>query len=150
MRSATQISVFLVNKPGVLAQVVGAIADAKINVVALTIVDSHEHGVLRLVGDDPERLRQVLAQLNLPMHETEVLLIELPNRPGALASVALDLAEAHVNIEYAYVTTGAAGGKTTGIFKVDNLIKAGKALLAKPQRKTRRAPVKKNRTGRRR
>jgi hypothetical protein len=132
MQIVTQFSVFLINKPGVLAQVVGAIAQAKINVVALTIVDAHEHGVLRLVGDNPDPLRQVLRQLNLPMHETAVLSIELPNRPGALAGVVVSLAAEHLNIEYAYVTAGAPGGRTTGILKVDNLPKAQKVLKAKP------------------
>jgi hypothetical protein len=128
MHTMTQFSVFLINKPGVLARVSDAVARAKINVVALTIVDSQEHGVLRVVGDDPARLRDVLAKLNLPTHETPVLAIELSNRPGALATVIGSLAEQHINIEYAYVTAGAPGGKTTGILKTDQLEKAQKVL----------------------
>ena len=81
MRTMAQFSVFLVNKPGVLAQVIDAIAAAKVNVVALTIVDSHEHGVLRVVGDDPALLQSVLDKLNLPMLQTPVLAVELSNRP---------------------------------------------------------------------
>jgi hypothetical protein len=130
MRTMTQFSVFLINKPGVLAQVIGAVAQAKINVVALTIVDAQEHGVLRVVGDDPVRLREVLGKLNLPTHETLVLAVELSNRPGALASIIGSLAEQHINIEYAYVTAGAPGGKTTGILKIDQLEKAQKVLAA--------------------
>ena len=130
MRTMTQFSVFLINKPGVLAQVMGAVARAKINVVALTIVDAQEHGVLRVVGDDPVRLRDVLGKLNLPTHETLVLAVELSNRPGALASIIGSLAEQHINIEYAYVTAGAPGGKTTGILKIDQLEKAQKVLAA--------------------
>ena len=66
IRTATQFSVFLVNKPGVLAQVTGALAEKKINVVALTLVDAQEHGVLRFVADDSEHVRSVLKKLNLP------------------------------------------------------------------------------------
>ena len=85
VKTLVQFSVFLVNKPGVLAQVTGALAAEKINLVAMTLVDSQEHGVLRMVIENPAEARQVLKKLNLPMTETEVLCVDLPNRPGALA-----------------------------------------------------------------
>lgn len=126
-----QFSVFLVNKPGVLAQVTKALADAKVNVVAMTLVDSQEHGVLRVVVDDPAAARKVLGKLNLPMTETEVLCLDLSNKPGALADVATILGQNHVNINYAYCTSGAAGGRTTGIFKVADVKKAMHVLKEK-------------------
>src|SRR5688572_1754766 len=116
--SQVQFSVFLVNKPGVLAQVTGALGNAKVNLIAMTLVDSQEHGVLRIVAQDPTAAREVLTKLNLPMTETDVICIDLPNRPGALADVATLLGQNHININYAYVTSGAPGGRTTGIFKV--------------------------------
>ncbi len=109
---------------------VGAIAEAKVNVMALTVVDAQEHGVLRVVADEPEKLRGVLRKLNLPMHETEVLAVELSNYAGALASVLATLAKEHIDIHYAYVTAGAPGGKTTGILHVNLLGHAVKALQA--------------------
>ena len=124
VRTETQFSVFLVNKPGVLAQVTRALATEKVNIVAMTLVDSQEHGVLRVVAADPALARQVLTRLNLPMTETEVLCLDLSNRPGALADVAGLLGENHININYAYVTSGAPGGRTTGIFKVADQNKA--------------------------
>jgi hypothetical protein len=130
-RTDTQFSVFLVNKPGVLAQVTGALAVGKVNVVAMTLVDSQEHGVLRLVADEAGKAREVLRKLNLPMTETEVLCLELSNRPGALADVATILGKNHVNINYAYCTSGAAGGRTTGIFKVADPKKAQHVLKGK-------------------
>jgi hypothetical protein len=132
IRVQTQFSVFLVNKPGVLAQVTRALAEQRINIVAMTLVDSQEHGVLRLVAEDEETTRKVLKSLNLPMTETEVLAMELPNRPGALADVASRLGQAHVNINYAYCTSGAPGGRTTGIFKVADLNKARRLLKGSP------------------
>ena len=123
-KTATQFSVFLVNKPGVLAQVTRALAEAKQNLVAMTLVDSQEHGVLRFVAEDPLKAREVVKKLNLPTTETEVLSMELSNRPGALADVAGLLGENHVNINYAYCTSGAPGGRTTGIFKVGDINKA--------------------------
>src|SRR5438876_11412870 len=124
LKTSTQFSVFLVNKPGVLAQVTGALAAEKINLVAMTLVDSQEHGVLRMVIENPEQAREVLKKLNLPMTETEVLCVDLPNRPGALADVATLLGKEHININYAYVTSGAPGGRTTGVFKVADQAKA--------------------------
>lgn len=128
MRIEIQFSVFLVNKPGVLAQITSALAGEKINVIALTLVDSQEHGVLRVVSDDSGKTRQVLSRLNLPMNETEVLCLELPNQPGALSDVATLLGKNHININYAYCTSGAPGGKTTGIFKVADQNKARHVL----------------------
>ena len=129
-QTAIQFSIFLVNKPGVLAQVTGALAREKANIVAMTLVDSQEHGVLRVVVDDPAQARAVLANLNLPMTETEVLCLDLSNKPGALADVATRLGDAHININYAYCTSGAPGGRTTGIFKVGDLKRAEQVLKA--------------------
>ena len=143
MELVTQFSVFLVNKPGVLAQVMRQIAQAKINVTAMTMMDSSEHGVLRLVGADPGRLRTALAELNLPTTETDVLLVTMANRTGALADVCQRLAAAHINISYAYCTTGASGGKTKGIFKVADTKKAMKVLKEKgPKRRDMKSKLR--------
>src|SRR4029434_5570585 len=123
-RPLIQFSVFLVNKPGVLAQVTAALGEAKVNLIAMTLVDSQEHGVLRMVTEGVDAAREVLKKLNLPMTETEVLCVDLPNRPGALADVATLLGKEHININYAYVTSGAPGGRTTGVFKVADQAKA--------------------------
>lgn len=136
MTIVPQFSVFLINKPGVLAQVSRQIAQARINILAMTMTDSSEHGVLRLVAEVPERLRSALAELNLPTTETDVLVIDMPNKPGALAEVCGRLAEGHINISYAYCTTGANGGRTKGVFKLADTKKAMK-LLASPQSKRR-------------
>ena len=148
MRADTQFSVFLVNKPGVLAQVTESIAKAKVNIVALTMMDSSEHGVLRFVCDDAGRAREVLRRNHDNWTETEVLAMHLKNEPGALAAVAQRLADAHINISYAYTSGGAPGGRTTCIFKVADLKKATKLLAGmngaeKPARRQniRRSPA---------
>lgn len=128
VRTQVQFSVFLVNKPGVLAQVTRALADEKVNLSAVTLVDSQEHGVLRMVPEDEARARAVLTKLNYPMTETDVLCLELSNHPGALADVANLLGQNHVNINYAYCTSGAPGGHTTGVFKVADIGKATRLL----------------------
>jgi hypothetical protein len=118
MQIETQFSVFLINRPGVLASVTMALAKAKINITALALMDSGEHGALRLVCDDSAKTREVLSKTHDRWTESEVLVMELDNRPGAFAHVAKLLADEHVNITYAYCSSGAAGGRTTAVFKV--------------------------------
>jgi hypothetical protein len=141
MELVTQFSVFLANKPGILAQVAKRLAESKINLLAMTMMDSSEHGVLRLVAGDLEKTRDALSQLNLPLTETPVLMLEMPNKPGALADVCEKLARAHVNISYAYCTTGGRGGKARGVFKLADVKKAMK-VLESPRPKTRDAKKK--------
>ena len=124
----TQFSIFLIDKPGVLASVTAALAKARINLVALTLMDSIEHGVLRIVTDDTEHTREVLGKTHDRWTETDVFLLQLSNEPGAFAAVANVLAAAHVNISYAYCTGGAGGGRTTAVFKVADLKKAHKVV----------------------
>jgi hypothetical protein len=123
-----QLTVFLENKPGRLAKVMSALAQEKVNIVALSVMDRHEHGVLRLVTEDEAGAAKVIQGLNAPTAETEVLAVELRNQPGALAHVCEVLAQEHVNIDYAYCSSGGRNGKVFGIFKVSNLDKAQKVL----------------------
>lgn len=128
MYIASQFSIFMVNKPGVLAQILGEFARAKINIIALTMMDSVEHGVMRVLFEEPDRAREVLTKLNMPFNETQVLCVTLTNESGALAGVAEKLARNHINISYAYCTAGARGGKTTGVLKLADVKKAIKVL----------------------
>ena len=128
MYVAPQFSVFMVNKPGVLAQVLGEFAIAKVNITAITMMDSAEHGVMRVVFEEPTKAREILSRLNMPYNETEVLCVNLANKAGALAVVAEKLAKGHINISYAYCTAGATGGRTTGVLKVSDVKKAMKLL----------------------
>lgn len=131
MATAQQISVFLENKPGRLANVLRALEKQKVNVTGLTVMDSHEHSVLRLVAGDGQRALQVIRDLNLPCTDTEVLLVELRNQPGALAHVCEVLAAEHINIDYCYASAGnGRNGKTYGIFKVSSPEKAQRLIAA--------------------
>lgn len=150
LKTDTQFSVFLVNKPGVLARVVQHLAGHKVNIVAMSMMDSTEHGVLRMVAEDPSGARSALQELDLPKTETEVLAATLPNRPGALADVVERLAADHINVHYAYCTTGASGGKTVGIFKVSSMPKALKVLAERrPRRKSEVGSIRANGPARR-
>ena len=132
METAKQITVFLENKPGRLAKVLADLAHEKVNIIALTVMDRHEHSVLRLVTDDADKTAKVVAALNTPYTESEVLLVDLRNQPGALAHVCEILAAEHISIEYAYCSSGGRNGKVYGIFKVSNLDKAQRVLNESP------------------
>ena len=138
MQTAKQISVFLENKPGRLANVLLALARDKINITALTVMDSHEHNVLRFVVDDQDACRESLKKLGIPFSESEVTLVELRNQPGELAHVCELLGAEHINIEYAYCSSGGRNGKTVGIFKLSNAAKATKVLSESPNNSVRR------------
>lgn len=138
MQTTKQISVFLENKPGRLANVLLALAREKVNITALTVMDSHEHNVLRFVVDELDKARQVLKEMSTPCAETEVLLVELRNQPGELAHVCELLGAEHVNIEYAYCSSGGRNGKTLGIFKVSNAVKAMRVIGESPNNSIRR------------
>lgn len=132
----TQFSVFLVNKPGILARVCQQLADDKVNIAALTMMDSTEHGVLRLVAENPDLARTSLAKLDVPRTESTVLAAEMSNRPGALADLVGRLAAARVHIDYAYCTAGASHGRSLGIFRVSDVKRAEKVLAErKPLRR---------------
>jgi len=141
MYVAAQFSIFMVNKPGVLAQVLGEFARAKINIIALTMMDSVEHGVMRAIFASPEKAREVLSKLNMPCNETEVLCVNLANKAGALAAVAEKLAKEHINISYAYCTAGAEGGRTTGVLKVADVKKAIRILQKNHKKESKSKPV---------
>ena len=141
MYIATQFSIFMVNKPGVLAQVLGEFARAKINIIAMTMMDSVEHGVMRVVFTEPKKANEVLSKINMPHNETEVLCVTLTNKSGALAAVAEKLAKSHINISYAYCTAGAKGGRTTGVLKVADVKKAMRVLQQDPKKDSKSHPV---------
>ena len=141
MYIAIQFSIFMVNKPGVLAHVLGEFARAKINIIAMTMMDSVEHGVMRVIFESPERAKEVLSKLNMHYNETDVLCVNLANKPGALATVSEKLAKNHINISYAYCTAGAKGGRTTGVLKVADVKKAMRILEQNHKKGSKSQPV---------
>jgi hypothetical protein len=138
MQTTKQITVFLENKPGRLANVLAALAAEKVNITALSVMDKHEHSVLRLTTDDPSKTTQVIQKLNTPFTEAEVLVVELKNQPGALSHVCEVLATEHINIDYAYCSSGGRNGKVVGIFRVSNADKAMRVLAKSPNESSRR------------
>ena len=130
MHVGPQFTVYLVNKPGVLAEIAGSLSKAKVNIAALALMDSGEHGALRVFCDDAAAARRVLEQSSERWTETEVLVLDLENRPGTFATVAKKLADAGIDINYAYFSGGRTSDTTTAVFKVADPRKAQEVLTA--------------------
>ncbi len=131
MEIAQQLSVFLDNKPGTLAKVCDALAAAKINIYALTISDTIDHAVVRMVVSDPIGALHIFGDRGVLVVENDVLMLENSNKPGALADIAQKLAKARINIEYAYLATSPGAKLGLLILRVKNPAKALGILSAR-------------------
>jgi hypothetical protein len=129
MAKITQITVTAQSRPGVLAKVARALADAGVNITAMCASESTGRAKLRLVVSDPERAKQALAAARIRCGEEPALLLSVEDRPGTLATLAARLATAKINIKCAYATTVIPGGGPCHlVVAVANADKAEKAL----------------------
>lgn len=126
-----QLSLFLVNKPGVLAEVCETLGAHDINIQGISVSDTVDHAVVRLIVDDPSAAIHILGDHGVLVVENDVLCVEVDDQPGALAEVARKLAEADVNIEYAYGTSDS--GRAKLYVRVCDT-KQGKKVLGKAAR----------------
>ena len=99
-----QLAVFLDNRPGMLLRTCQALAAAKVNILALSILDTVDHAIVRMIVDQPKEAEQVLSKLHAMVQRRDVVVMDMPNQVGALAGVAERLAQAGINMEYAYCT----------------------------------------------
>jgi len=128
MKSATQLAVFLANRPGALARVCDALAKAEINIHALATSDTVDHSVVRMVVSDPTKALMLLGEAGVLALETDVLMIEAENEPGVLAKIAERLSRADVNIEYAYLAASPQAATGLIILRPSDVEKAQRAL----------------------
>ena len=128
MEIAKQLSVFLANKPGMLADVCDELARAEINIFALTISDTADHSVVRMVVSDSDKALAIFEERGVLTVGSKVLMIENNNKPGALAKIATSLAKAKINIEYAYLATSPSAKRGLLILRVDDTKRALKVL----------------------
>jgi hypothetical protein len=128
IESATQLAVFLANRPGALARVCEALAKAKINIHALATSDTVDHSVVRMVVSDPTKALMLLGEAGVLALESDVLVIETDNKPGVLAKIAERLAESEVNIEYAYLAGSPKAAKGLIILRPSDVEKAQSVL----------------------
>src|SRR5262249_7570421 len=125
---ATQLAVFLANRPGALARVCEALAKAEINIHALATSDTVDHTVVRMVVSDPTKALMLLAEAGVLSIDTEVLMIETASHAGVLGKIAESLAGADINIEYVYLAGGRGVEKGLIILRPSDVEKAMRVL----------------------
>ncbi len=128
MEFVHEITAFLENKPGRLAKICSALAHEKVELRALSVMDTNGRSVLRFVTENVEATGRALTSIGTEFSTSEVLAVEIENRPGALAKILEHLAEEHINIEYAYSGSSATQGRSLGIFHTSNPKRAQQIL----------------------
>ena len=126
-----QLSVFLENKAGRLSSVTKALGEARINIRALSIADTSDFGILRLIVNDPNRAYQILKDAGFTVSETEVIAVRVQDTPGGLATVLEQMSDANLNIEYLYAFLGTSEDDALVIFKVEDIKKSRIAFKEK-------------------
>ncbi len=114
-----QISIFLENKPGSLENVTGILKDANINIRTLSLADTTDFGILRLIVNDVNTSIKVLKENGLRVSRTTVVAVEVPDRPGGLHSILEVLSKNGINVEYLYAFVEKSGQNAVIIFRFD-------------------------------
>ena len=125
-----QISIFLENKPGQLSAICRALADAGINIATLSLADTSDFGIVRMIVDDHEKAKVVLAEKGHVANVREVIAVCVPDRPGGMAEVMQVLDVAGADIEYSYAFAFHKGEKAVLVFRFADNVKAESALKA--------------------
>ena len=123
----TQLSAFLENTPGTLYQAVSAISDAGINLRALSVADTRDFGILRMIVSDVSRTKEVLGEYTLAA-ETKVIAVKMDDHAGALKNILKIMEEAAINIEYVYAFTAAVAGSAYVVMRVNDIEEAEAVL----------------------
>ena len=125
-----QISMFLENKPGQLSTICRDLAEAGINIATLSLADTSDFGIVRMIVDDHEKAKTVLAEKGHVVNVREVIAVCVPDRPGGMAEVMQVLDKAGANIEYSYAFSFHKGEKAVLVFRFSDNVKAEAALKA--------------------
>ena len=126
----TQLSVFLDNRAGVLAALAEYLGQEGINIRALSVAESRDFGVIRMIVPDPSRAAELLGQKGYNLQKVDVLALQLSDEPGYLGKALRPLVDENINVEYLYTFLDKWGGQAVVILRVDNLEFAG-AILAR-------------------
>lgn len=128
MEFVNEVTAYLENKPGRLAKICSALAAEKVDIQALSVMETEGPSVLRFITSDLETTKSVLTSLGTEFRLTEVLAVPIENRAGSLAKLLERLAAEHINVEYAYASTMSATGKSVRILHTSNPKKAAQVL----------------------
>jgi hypothetical protein len=119
-----QISIFLENKSGRLAEVTSVLSEAGINIRALYLADTADFGILRLIVNDIEKALQVLKDGGFTVVKSGVVAIEIPDRPGGLSKILNTIKDEGINVEYMYAFVEKSGENAIVVFRFDELEKS--------------------------
>jgi hypothetical protein len=125
---AEQISIFLENKAGRLSEVTRIFDEGRINIRALSLADTSDFGILRLIVNDNEKAKRLLKENGFTVRSTEVVAVEVQDKPGGLHQILTALSEAGVNVEYMYAFVRQSGQNAVLIFRFDNTAAAAEVL----------------------
>ncbi|WP_321371722.1 ACT domain-containing protein [uncultured Desulfuromusa sp.] len=123
-----QISIFIENKSGRLAEITGVLAKNGINIRALSLADTSDFGILRLIVDDSEKALKVLKEQRFTVSITHVIGVAVPDSPGGLTTILQTLDQSNVNVEYMYAFVERTGDNAVIIFRFDDVDEAIAAL----------------------
>jgi hypothetical protein len=123
-----QISIFLENKSGRLAEVTGILAEAEVNIRALALADTSDFGVLRLIVSDTARAKDALRAKGFTVSRTDVVAVEVDDRPGGLHRILEILHNSAINVEYMYAFVQQSGNNAVMIFRFDDIDRAVQVL----------------------
>ena len=115
-----QLSVFIQNRAGKIASIVKSLADAKVDIRAISIADTADFGILRMIVNDPEKAYHVLRENNFTVRITKVIAVEIDDTPGSMAAVLKELNDNQIEVEYMYAFLGNLSGNAMVILKIDN------------------------------
>ena len=123
-----QISIFIENKSGRLAEVTGILGQEGVNIRALSLADTSDFGILRLIVDNPQKALDILRSNSFTVSKTEVVGVEVPDQPGGLAGILSVLDNNSINVEYMYAFVERSAGNAVIIFRFDNVDEAIRIL----------------------
>jgi hypothetical protein len=124
-----QISVFLENKPGTLEHATRVLKEANINIRTLSVAETADFGILRLIVNDVEKANNALKESGFRVSKTPVVAVEVPDKPGGLHSIMEVVSKEGINVEYLYAFVEKSGENAVIIFRFDNPEKAIDVLL---------------------
>ena len=125
-----QISVFLPNQPGILAKFTKVLMDKQINLRAVSVAETADYGILRILVDKVDECIKVLKEKNYLVSTTDVIAVDIPDKPGALHEIATLLGDNNINIEYLYSSI-LLRDKAIIVLRIDNINKAVEVLKKK-------------------
>ena len=129
-----QLSIFVENRRGRLAEITRILADKQVDIRALSLADTSDFGILRLIVNNPDTAYAALSEAGIMVRATQVIAVAMPDSPGGFADVVATLADADIDVEYLYAFLSRKSGEAVVILRVNDLARSVELLTAKGNR----------------